>query len=71
MFAVETFYAEDPHRHPLKGVGHSDETAGHRHCLPDVARDGDGIRLKPPTLRFVGSSDPACARHIDFHPGMG
>jgi hypothetical protein len=35
---------EDPHRHPLKGVGRSHETAGHRHCLPDVARDGDGVR---------------------------
>ena len=63
---------EDPHRHPLKGVGRSHETAGHRHCLPDVARDGDGdqIEAADTAVRRI-EGDPACARHIDFRPGMG
>ena len=34
------------HRHALECVGHSDETAGDGHDLPDVARNGDRDQIE-------------------------
>ena len=45
---------------------------GYRHCLPDVARDGDGDQIKAANAA-VGwiESDPTRAGHINLRPGMG
>jgi len=61
----------DLHRHPDTGIGNPDETASHRHCLPDVARDGDGdqIEAADAAVRRI-ERNPACAWHIDLRPGM-
>ena len=60
------------HRHALECVGRPDETAGHGHDLPDVARncDGDQIEAADAAVRRI-EGDPACTWHIDFRPGMG
>ena len=36
-------------------VGQANEAARHRHSLPKIACNSDGVKLKPPTLRLVGS----------------
>ena len=60
------------HRHVHKYAGRPDETAGHGHDLPDVARnrDGDQIEAADAVVRRI-EGDPARTRHIDFRPGMG
>ena len=63
---------EDFHRHPLKCVAHSNETACHRDRLPYVTHDGNWDQIEAadtPVRRIEG--DPARAGHIDFGPGMG
>ena len=53
----------DFHRHALECVCHPDETAGHGHDLPDVARNGDGdqIEAADTAVRRI-ESDPARTR---------
>lgn len=57
--------------HPHECIGHPRETASHRHCLPDVASDGDKDQIEPAntSVRRV-KVYPACAGHIDFRPRM-
>jgi len=53
----------DLHRHPLKCVSHPDEASGHRYCLPNVARDGDGdgdqIDAADTAVRRIEGDQPA------------
>lgn len=63
----ENFYG-----HPGEGAGATDETAGHRDGLPDIARDRDRDQIEAAEAAISRvECDPAGSRYEDLRPRMG